>query len=255
MTFEPRNTAQLPESTPIRRRKLSDEVLERLLGWLESGRVKPGDQLPSERELMATFQVGRPAVREALQALEQMGMVAISHGERARVISPTPATMFEQIDRAARHLLSTSPQTLEHLKEARLMFELGMVRLAARKATPEQIEHLRSLVQRLENARRSPGKEFLKADLAFHEAIAAISGNPIFAAVSRAMLQWLAEFHVELVRQPGAEDVTLSEHRAILERLAAHDEEGAAQMMSDHLTRASHLYRIRRQPHPKNAAN
>lgn len=242
----------VPVAVP--RRKLADEVLERLLQLIESGSFQAGDQLPSERELMTAFQVGRPAVREALQSLQQMGMISISHGERARVVSVTPAAMFDQIARSARHLLSTSPQTLEHLKEARLMFELGMVRIAASKATKADQARLRRAVDDLAAAGRTGG-EFLSADIAFHETIASISGNPIFVAISRAMLEWLAHFHTELVRQPGAEDITLSEHRQILERIVARDVEGAVKAMWDHLTRANALYRSRKRTGTRNAAN
>ena len=61
-------------NAPIRKRKLSDEVTERLLLLFESGEIKPGDEMPSERELMKRFRVGRPAVREALQSLERLGI-------------------------------------------------------------------------------------------------------------------------------------------------------------------------------------
>ena len=238
----------------IPRRKLADQVMDRLLRMIESGAYRPGDQIPSERELMASFRVGRPAVREALQSLQQMGMLSISHGERARVVSLTPATMFDQIGRAARHLLSTSPQTLEHLKDARLMFELSMVRLAAEKADEADLNELRRTVEALAATKRA-AKGFVEADIAFHRTIATISGNPIFAAISKAMLEWLADFHSELVRQPGAEDITLSEHRLILDRISARDIDGAVQAMSDHLTRASTLYRTRKRAGRKNAAN
>jgi GntR family transcriptional regulator, sialic acid-inducible nan operon repressor len=238
----------------IQRRKLADEVLERLLHLIESGKFEPGDKLPSERELMANFQVGRPAVREALQSLQQMGRISISHGERARVVSLTPEVMFEQIGRSARHLLSSSPQTLEQLKEARLMFELAMVRLAVPKATDEDLAKLRFTIDDLASARKAD-REFLSADLEFHQTIAAISGNPIFTAVSAAMLGWLADFHTELVRVYGAEDVTVNEHVAICERIAKRDVEGAVQAMSDHLTRASALYHTGNRKGSRNAAN
>ncbi|HYO82997.1 MAG TPA: transcriptional regulator NanR [Bryobacteraceae bacterium] len=234
----------VPITAAIPRRKLADEVLERLLHLIESGAYGPGDQLPSEREMMNLFVVGRPAVREALQSLQQMGMITINHGERAKVVSVTPASMFEQIARSARHLLATSPRSLEDLKEARLMFELGMVHIAVSKAGPADIDRLRADVASLEAARGHPAA-IVRADIAFHETIAAISGNPIFTAISRAMLEWLADFHVELVRQPGREDLTIIEHRQILDRIAAADADGARQAMADHLNRANALYRTR----------
>src|SRR3546814_18432915 len=74
-----------PENEPSVRRKLADEVFDRLKAMIVSGERSPGESLPSERELMARFGVGRPAIREAMQALANLGLVTISHGERARV--------------------------------------------------------------------------------------------------------------------------------------------------------------------------
>ena len=76
-------------SEPIVRRKLSDEVAVRLKNLVVSGILRPGDEMPSERELIGRFGVGRPAIREAMQALANMGLVAVSHGERARVLKLT----------------------------------------------------------------------------------------------------------------------------------------------------------------------
>ena len=80
----------MPDTAPIPRRKLYQEVVDRLMQRIQGGEIRPGDQLPPERELMDYYGVGRPAIREALQALERSGIVEISHGERARVVSPRP---------------------------------------------------------------------------------------------------------------------------------------------------------------------
>jgi GntR family transcriptional regulator, sialic acid-inducible nan operon repressor len=232
---------------PVVRRKLSDEVLERLLRLIES--IEPGAQLPSERELMTAFRVGRPAVREALQSLQQMGMISISHGERARVLSLTPETVFDQMGRSVRHLLSSSPQTLGHLKEARLMFEQAMVRLAVAKASENDLIELRTVVDQMANAPDvEPGSrvnpQVLVPDMRFHERIAAVSGNPVFAAVSKAMLDWLTHFSLETVHEPRFKNLAVVEHREIIARIAARDEAGAVKAMSDHLMRANELYRL-----------
>lgn len=168
----------------IVRRKLSDEVFDRLLELIRSGAFRPGDQLPSERELMARFGVGRPVIREAMQTLATMGLLVIAHGERTRVTTPTAAGLIAQIDLPALHLISSSPDSLEHLKEAREFFEAGMVREAAAKATDADIERLRMAFE--EQARHLGGdpKAFVAADMAFHTAIAAITRNPVFEAVS-----------------------------------------------------------------------
>lgn len=229
---------------PILRRKLSDQVLERLVDMIESGELGAGDRMPSERELMNMYDVGRPAVREALQSLASMGMISIQHGERARVTPPTAQSMIHQIDHSARYLLSSSPKNIDHLKEARLLFETGMIRIAAAKATQEEVQRLQQWMGVMEQ-RMGTGKPFVQADMGFHRAIADISGNPIYAAVAQAMLQWLAEFHVDIVSFPGGEDVTLDEHRKIVDCIADNDPERAEKALADHLTRASALYEAR----------
>jgi DNA-binding FadR family transcriptional regulator len=226
----------------IVRRKLSHEVADRLIARIESGEIPSGSQLPSERDLMEQFGVGRPAVREALQSLHNMGLIEISHGERAVVNALDARALFEQVGRTARHILLTSPQSLNHLKQARMLFECGMVRIAAEQATEAQVEQLKQHVDTMER-NRGRAAAFVDADLRFHMAIAAISGNPICVATSEAMLQWLAEFRSELVHAPGKERVTIAEHRKILERIAAHDVHGAIAAMQVHLERVSELYR------------
>lgn len=232
------------EGDRIVRRKLSEQVLERLLDMITRREIAPGELMPSERDLMDRFGVGRPAVREALQSLDTMGLISISHGERARVTALTADTVIRQIDGVAQLLLSASPDNLEHLKQARRFFETGMVRLAAANAAPADIAELRALVDR---QRESLGDAdaFIAADIAFHRCIAALSGNPIFAAISGAMLNWLFNYHSEMLLWSGAEHKTLAEHATIVDRLATGDGEGAAAAMEGHLDRTDTLYRHR----------
>ena len=223
----------------ITRRKLSHEVLDRLLGRIRAGDFPVGSLLPSERELMQLYGVGRPAVREALQALERMRLVAIVHGEGARVLPLSAETVIEQISDSAMHLLAGSSDLLEHLKAARLAFEVAMARLAAERATPSRLAPLRRALDAHVASADDPAR-FLATDMALHRAIAALSGNPIYVAVSQAMLQWLERFHHDAARAPGAERTTLAEHARIVECIAARD---AAAAVTRHLTWANRLYR------------
>lgn len=229
------------ESEPIRRRKLSHDVQDRLLAMIRRGDLAPGDFMPSERELMAQLGVGRPAIREAMQNLQRMGLVEIRHGERARLTAPSIGGMVEQISETMRHLLVHSSTTLEHLKEARVTFETEMARIAAYRRTDENIETLREVLKAQTAARRNPEK-FLELDGKFHREIAAISGNPIFASLNEALFGWLASFHVALVRKPGLEKLTLEEHMEILQAIEKGASDQAGQAMADHLNRANALY-------------
>lgn len=242
--------SQQNHTETIRRRKLSDEILDRLLQLIETGEVEPGGFLPSERDLMTRFGVGRPAIREALQALAAMGITKIQHGERSRRISLGPDGILELIDRSVRHMLQTSPELRGPIREARLAFEVGMVRLAVSRAKEEDVTALRIALDR-QSAARGNAASFVAADIAFHNAIASISGNPIYAAVSQALLQWVFELYPRLLRAPGVEELTLQEHKAVLDAIASHDEHGAMRALAAHLLRSNPLYESRNGKHRK----
>jgi len=228
-------------SEKLVRQKLADQVLDRLLALIERGELPPGSRMPGERALMARFGVGRPAVREALQALEKMGLIEIQHGERARVVALTPSRVLRQLDAAARHLLTSSPDMREALRQARLAFEQFLVREAARRATASGLEAVRMALADQQAARWDPAR-FVRADIRFHVAIASLAGNPLYPAVSEAMLGWIFGFFPRLLRAPNVEDLTLREHGAILRALQKRDPEAAAQAMKRHLMRAHPRY-------------
>lgn len=226
---------------PIVRRKLSDEVFDRLKAMIVSGEVAPDAALPSERDLMLRFGVGRPAIREAMQALANLGLVTINHGERARVRRLTAGSAMRQLDPIAQLLLSVSPELLEHLKDARLFFERGMVRRAAEVATAADVADLRAICAR-QAALAGDSTAFMGADMEFHTRMAQISGNPIYVAVSQMMLGWLREYHAHMLIWQGHSERTLAEHSDVIDRIEAHDPDGAERALMGHLTRSNHMY-------------
>jgi DNA-binding FadR family transcriptional regulator len=241
---DPAKTA-LPEGAedPVVRRKLSHEIFDRLVRSIQSGELAPNDRLPSERELMLRYGVGRPAIREAMQSLQQMGLIRIAHGERARVTMPTADAIIDQVSGAMVQLLGRVPGGLDELKDARLLFEVGLVQVAARRVTPESA---RLLNDAAETCHRAAGDHprFLAADMAFHRQIATMSGNTLIRALSAGMLDWLIKFRTDLVSARGAEQLTLQEHARIAAAITAGDPAEAAAAMTDHLTRANRLYGV-----------
>lgn len=229
------------QTEQIVRRKLSDEVFARLKAMITSGELQPGDEMPSERELMERFGVGRPAIREAMQALAGMGLVVISHGERAKVLELTAQSIFRQMDMTAKIMLAKSSDSLEHLKSARIFFERGMAREAALKGDPNDIASLREILLR-QHASLGDAEAFIAADMEFHARIARISRNPIYVAVSEAMLAWLKEYHTEMLIWTGKEKFTLAEHEEIITCLEAGDPDAAEQAVLKHLERSRALY-------------
>ena len=107
---------------PLARKKLSEMVEEELEQMIRRREFAVGEQLPSERELMTFFNVGRPSVREALAALKRKGLVQISNGERARVSRPSADTIIGELSGMAKDFLS-HPGGIAHFEQLRLFFE------------------------------------------------------------------------------------------------------------------------------------
>ena len=146
------------------------------------------------------------------------------------VLELTAQSIIRQVDQSAHIMLSRSSESLEHLKNARMFFERGMVREAAAKATAADIAELAG--DSCRTARYlGQGRAFMTADMRFHTQIAAISGNPIFVAVSEAMLGWLKAYHTEMLIWTGKEKFTLAEHEEIINLIAAAIETGAEQAL------------------------
>lgn len=229
-----------PEA-PIRRRKLSDDVRDRLLETIRRD-LKPGDRLPSERELMSRYGVGRPAIRESLQSLQSMGLVEVRHGERPRVAEPSMSAALDQIGPTMHHVLMHSQPSLDQLQEVRAVLERHLAGVAARRHRPDDLDRLRQILTEQRAATGDPAT-FRQLDGRFHAGIAAIAGNPILTSLCTAIFDWLSVFYEEAVLKRGLEDLTLSEHETILAAITDGDAERAAQDMDRHLSRANELYR------------
>ncbi|MCC7273742.1 MAG: transcriptional regulator NanR [Alphaproteobacteria bacterium] len=220
-------------SSLIRRRRLYEDVVERLERMIHAGELQPGDQLPSERELMLRFGVGRPAIREALFAMQRMGLVVVSNGERARVTMPTPETLVSELSGAARLLLSR-PEGVRQFQQARCLFEVGLAQLAARHAGPADIERLRHALDANRRAVGDP-QRFERTDQEFHFVLALLPRNPIFVALHEAIVEWLTEQRRAVLRTPGIDKRAYRSHERIFKAIEARDPVGAEAAMRTHL--------------------
>lgn len=225
----------------IERRKLSEQVAAYLEKDILEERLKPGDQLPSERALMAQFGVGRPAIREALFSLQKMGLIALSSGSRARVIRPTPEVVLAELSGVTRHLLAR-PEGQRHFQEARALFEGAMVRHAARHATEDDIARLRAALAANRDAIGDEAR-FKKSDVAFHRVLAGIADNPVYTAVHDALAQWLDDQRAEALEETGQDRIAAEAHGRIVDAIATGDPEAADRAMREHLEQHYDVYR------------
>ncbi len=226
--------------TPIRRRKLYEDVAARIEEMICQGHFAPGDQLPSERELMETFDVGRSAVREAMLSLQRMGLVAVSSGERSRVLAPSAKALVGELSGAARLLLAQAGG-VECFQQARALFEIGLARLAAQHATEDDLARLRMVLAE-NRAAIGNAPRFQQTDVAFHYAIAEIPRNPIFTSLHEAVVAWLTEQRTTSGRVPGSGEAAYAAHVRIYEAIAAHDSVAAETAMQQHLEAVVGLY-------------
>jgi GntR family transcriptional repressor for pyruvate dehydrogenase complex len=224
----------------VRRRKLFEDVAERVERRIRDAAIAPGSPLPSERELMREFGVGRPAVREALFHLNRMGLIELRSGERARVAEPTPSVVFETLSGAARYFLA-APRGVEHFQKARAFFETGLARHAAENASTRDLEEL---FLALEANRLAIGdtRRFRETDIAFHYRLAVIPNNPIFTAIHSAMIEWLREQRLVTLIMPGQNRTAYDAHAAIYAAIAARDPDAAERQMREHLEQVAKIY-------------
>jgi GntR family transcriptional regulator, sialic acid-inducible nan operon repressor len=223
----------------IERQKLSDQVVALLEDEIVRGVRHSGDQLPSEREMMRQFGVGRPAIREALFALRRKGLVKVGGGARARVTQPTPAAILGELSGAARHLLE-QPGGQQHFQEARSFFEIALARYAARHATRKDLARLEAaLALNRESINDLPA--FKRTDIDFHFVLAEIPRNPIFPAIHDAMVDWLTDQRDVTLQVVGQVQIAYRAHARIFKAVASRDPDMAERAMVAHLEQ---LYRV-----------
>jgi DNA-binding FadR family transcriptional regulator len=225
---------------PVKRRRLYEDIVEQLMDLIISGQVPAGTQLPSERELVDQFGVGRSAVREALFALQKMGLVTLNSGEPATVIAPTPDALVGELKGAVRYFLS-KPSSMRDMQGARIFFETGLARYAAQHATAEQIKALKIALD-LNERTVGDSERFIDTDVDFHRVLADIPGNSIFATLHVALLEWLREQRATSGAVSGSRDKAFRAHREIFNAVNARDADAAEQAMRAHLNQVADFY-------------
>lgn len=217
--------------------RVSQAIVDQVKSLLRQGRLKPGDRLPSERELCERFGVSRVTVREALRVLEAGGLIEIRVGARGGAFVTSPTS--RQVGEGLADLLNLSPLTATDVTEARQVFELGIVPLVVDRATEQDIADLQEMV-RAHQAALERGEYVMSMSADFHVRVAACTHNPAIEMLVQSfhgpLLMSLLEAQVvaPLMGHRGAE-----EHIAFIDAIAAHDVERARQIMREHLQRTA----------------
>jgi GntR family transcriptional regulator, transcriptional repressor for pyruvate dehydrogenase complex len=219
---------------PIDRQKTYELVAERLIALIGEGSFQPGDQLPTERELTASFQVGRSSVREALRMLESQGVIRSVNGGVFVI-----ADAAYPLNSSLRLLLTLDEQTRLHdVIELRSILECEAAALAAKRNRREHLKLMDTAIEEMSDGLGEPEADaFIDADLRFHLAVAEATGNRVLFHSMHAVRDVIRRMLMTVFRVPGSAAQAVEEHRAIRAAIADGDSARARDEMRAHLAR------------------
>ncbi|TDD72674.1 FadR family transcriptional regulator [Jiangella aurantiaca] len=231
-------SAAAPPVWAHRPANLAKAVTAELVQRIVRGHHPPGTALPPEPALCEAFSVSRTVVREAVKILQEKGLVQIRQGSGTMVQPPAAWNMLDELVLGATIAEDDSLSILDDLVVTRRLLESDMANVAARLSTPEVIDQLRALVDRMDQL-VDDHASYHEHDRAFHDTVMRASGNRIARGVVRSLESQV----VNTARYMGqtARELCIASnrgHRRIYERIAAHDPDGAAEAMFTHITEA-----------------
>lgn len=221
--------------TPIRPRRIAEEIIEQIKELIARGELGPGERIPSERDLASLLGVSRPSVREAITVLEAMGFLESRQGGGTYVRSLAQTSLADPLSALVGE---KDPQMLHALVEVRMGLESWSAYLAAQRARPDELDRMRTLLEEMEGQAPSGGWD-PELDSQFHYAITAAAHNTLQVHVLDTIHSLFhATVHVALMefyRKEGYIDILKKQHRDVYKAIAAGDPEGARQAMMTHL--------------------
>jgi GntR family transcriptional repressor for pyruvate dehydrogenase complex len=217
--------------------RLSVQVAEQLASAIRKGKLKQGDKLPTEAQLVSQFEVSRTVVREALSRLKSLGLIDSQQGSGIYVSAPSP---FQPLNFDVKH--AASREAVIQIVEVRRALEAECASLAAIKRTPEDIQFIHQSLDQLDQA-VARGEDGVEEDVQFHRAIANAAGNPFLIST----LDYLAQFLREGTRVTRANEARRQdfasavrhEHHAIAQAIEAGDSKLAHRAATLHMKNAA----------------
>ncbi|MEL1136461.1 FadR/GntR family transcriptional regulator [Desulfitobacterium sp. THU1] len=223
------------ELKPIKTRKIYEEIVEQIRELVARGDLKPGDRLPSERDLVERLQVSRASIREALSALELMGLLEVRSGEGTFVRK----LRSESVVAPLAWMLTMEKVTVIELLEIRKILEVQAVEMAAERAEAEDVKELSAALDELRADLSSPSSDG-SADHRFHYAITRATKNKIMIrlmdTISDLMKYVLKTSRSKLYEGKYTPALLFQEHKKIYDAIVKKDSQEAKDFMLAHLT-------------------
>ncbi|HUO14217.1 MAG TPA: FadR/GntR family transcriptional regulator [Verrucomicrobiae bacterium] len=215
----------------VRTSRLYEQIVQQIEESIVKGSLKPGDQLPAERELAQRFGVSRTAVREAVKALREKGLVEAYSGRGTFITDATTHAVRQSLD-----LMVKIGQTegLTHLAEVRAILEPEIAALAATRVQESELATMREAVAVMDRAGQDPDL-YIEADLDFHLALAEGAANPIILSLLDSIVGLLREQRLRIFRVPGGPERGQVFHKQILAAVENRNAQKAREAMRAHL--------------------
>jgi len=208
----------------------SDEIVNQIKDLISEGRLKPGVQLPPERDLTKQFGVSRPSLREALKSLVAMGFLEVRQAKRTFVKSMTS----QKIEEPLSLLIKTDTQKISDLIEVRKALEAWSAFQAAERATEQDIEQLDSILKEM-RAAFEKGRSWEKEDADFHLAIAQATHNTIQTHIMSTIYDLLRESVARVFTDRAKVKKLFQQHYRIFSAIKNHSPEKARDRTLEHL--------------------
>ncbi len=215
----------------VRTSRLYEQIVQQIEETILKGELKPGDQLPAERDLAEQFGVSRTAVREAVKALREKGLVEAYTGRGTFVTNGTSQAIRQSLDLMMR---IGQAEGATHLAEVREILEPEIAALAARRADEQHLATMREAVAVMD-ASLHDAEAFIEADLDFHLSLAEAAANPIILSLIDSIVGLLREQRLGTFQTPGGPQRGQYYHRRILAAIETRNADQARAEMRAHL--------------------
>ncbi len=218
---------------PPKKTRLYENIIEQIVDLMKRGDLKPGDRLPTERDLAEQLQVSRTAIREAFRSLEIMGFIESKVREGTFVKTLT----LESVMSPFSTILSQDRILIMELIQVRILLETEIARLAAMKISPEKAEKIQAVLDVMRKNVAAGGLGVEDDDL-FHATLAEAAGNRALMTILGMCGDLLHKTRQATMEIPGQPAKTVKDHAAIAEAVKAGNPQKAAQLMRQHLVKA-----------------
>lgn len=211
--------------------RLYEQIVQQIEESILKGTLKTGEQLPAERELAQQFGVSRTAVREAVKALREKGLVEAFSGKGTFITNGTSQSIRESLDRMVK---IGQPEGSIQLAEVRTIIEPEIAALAALRADHSHLTTLREAYAVMDRSRKDP-QAYIEADLDFHLSLAEAAANPIILSLIDSIVGVLREQRIRIFNVEGGPDRGQFHHKRILDAVEQRDPAKARDAMRAHL--------------------